>query len=105
MSKVVRYFHIRLQDYCGPSTHGGGTVKVTGDTNYPGQVDVQYTKCSSKDQFVKREGRSFADKAPIKVIPLRNLGKELDDIAKRCGDEYSHEAQWLFALKYFLPKE
>lgn len=105
--KVVRYFHIRnpqFLDVC----KGGATVRVSGDTELVGQVDVQYAECSSKDNFCKKTGRDLAEKAPIKVVPLRYLPKELDRIGERALKHKRLRAymdSYEYATKYFLPKE
>jgi len=97
MSKVVRYFHLRPI-----GSHKGGTcVKVVGDTDVVGQVDVQYYQCSRKDPYVKALGRSLADKAPMKIVPLRYLAKELG----RLHPLNVYTPSFDFAIKYFLPKE
>lgn len=103
MSKVVRYFHLR-----GTLQSGGATVKVTGDTDYVGQVDVQVAKCSKKDMYCKRTGRAEVEKAPVKVVPLRYLPNELSRVFAANVDKQS--VKWIhndytFAIKYFLPKE
>jgi hypothetical protein len=98
--KVTRYFHIR--EY-GSST-GGATAKVTGDTDILGQVDIQYTKCSNRDLYCRKTGRLEADKAPVKIIPLRYLPRELENITEittQCGSGGMYD----YAIKYFLPKE
>ena len=100
--KVVRYFHLRPF----MEMKGGATVKVTGDTENPAQVDVQWTKCSRKDMFCKKTGRSFADKAPLKVVPLRYLPNELARIEDKANGVVGNEpANYFFACRYFLPKE
>lgn len=102
MSKVIRYFHIRPFD----STHGGTTVKVTGDLDILGQVDIQIAKCSKKDNYVKKIGRAECEKSPIKIIPLRYLPQELSRVSASQG---KHPANlyddFTYAIKYFLPKE
>ena len=98
MSKIVRFFHIRS----GLAT-GGATVKVVGDTSNVGSVDVQFSRCSNKDVFCKATGRNEAEKAPVKVVPLRYLPKELGRIADNTSLGY--QGDYSFALKYFLPKE
>ena len=97
MTQIQRYFHIRN------GTKGGATVRVSGDMDILGQVDVQYVKCSRKDNYVKKTGRSLADKAPIKVVPLRYLSQELGRIQQSVGSRL--HTDWTFAIKYFLPKE
>ena len=94
---IVRYFHIRT------GTKGGATVKVVGDDNTLGLVEVQYALCSKKDQFVKATGRSCAEKAPIKVVPLRYLPQELGRIAAKAKARLLSD--YTFSIKYFLPKE
>lgn len=93
--KVVRFFHVRSWG----TTHGGVCVKVTGDTEKIGTVDVQAAACSRKDQYVKAIGRNEAEKAPVKVIALRYLPKELGYFDRKGAQDFT------FAIKYFLPKE
>lgn len=97
MTQVVRYFHIRR------GTKGGATVKVTGNTEQVGQVDVQYAQCSKKDNYVKRLGREEAAKAPIKVVPLRYLPQELGRIQAKAGSRLLTD--YTYAVRYYLPKE
>ena len=97
MTAITRYFHIRV------GSKGGATVCVKGNTDNPAQVDVQYTLCSRKDTFEKKVGRSFAEKAPTKIVALRYLPQELGRIAAKAKARY--EQDYTFAIKYFLPKE
>jgi hypothetical protein len=97
MTKVVRYFHIRT------GTKGGATVCVKGDTDFPSQVDVQYSLCSRKDNFIKAMGRSLAEKAPTKIVPLRYLPQELQRVADKAKSRL--RGDFTYAIKYFLPKE
>ena len=98
--KVERFFHIR-DGHDLP--RGGATVLVTGDTEHLGQVDVQYVKVSSKDIYNKKLGRELARKAPIKIVALRYLPKELSRIQdKTCKNGW---AFFDYAIPYFLPKE
>jgi hypothetical protein len=98
--KVERFFHIR-EAYDQPK--GGATVLVTGDTEHIGQVDIQYVKVSSKDIYNKKLGRELARKAPIKVVALRYLPKELGRIQEKTC-KYGL-AEFNYAIPYFLPKE
>jgi hypothetical protein len=91
--KVVRYFHIREPN----STHGGFTAKVSGETANVNQVGLQVVRCSERDAYVKKIGRSLADKAPVKLVQLRYLPTELENI----NPGLQH---WDFAVRYFLPK-
>ena len=105
MSKVVRYFHLRP---FGKPTKGGATVRVTGDTNILGQVDVQVAFCSRKDGFCKKIGREEAGKKVIKVVPLRYLPEELAGIMVDVGYKTHLPFEipdYTYAIKYFLPKE
>jgi hypothetical protein len=102
MAKVIRYFHIRRPG----AVKGGATVKVIGDTDFPGQVDVQFVKCSRKDNYDKKIGRSYAEKAPVKVVPLRYLPNELARISQKCGVfNTDFPADYNYSIGYFLPKE
>lgn len=96
MAKVVRYFHIRPH-----GCMGGATVKVVGDTT-SSNVEIAFSRCSKHDNFCKKIGRSLADSAPVKVIPLRYLPRELDGIALKVVDAITF---YDFSIKYFLPKE
>lgn len=105
MSKVVRFFHIRPY---GKSGRGGATVKVTGDPDQVGQVDVQASFCSKKDMFCKKTGRNEAEKAPVKVVPLRYLPQELGrvqlEMARKTKLPFElHD--FTYGVRYFLPKE
>jgi hypothetical protein len=128
MSRVERFFHIRTG-----STTGGATVRVVGDTEIVGQVDVQVAFCHSGggirevvcvdrhdvpftkkvpfkgDPFCKKEGRSRAAASPMKVVPLRYLPAELGRIEakalKMAKRSWAIGNDFTFAIKYFLPKE
>ena len=76
---VIRYFHLRNGD------RGGATVRVVGDTERVGQVDVQVVFVSKKDAYCKRTGRIEAEKKPVKVLPLRYLPQELARIANKAN--------------------
>ncbi len=108
MSKIVQYFHIRPYD----RGHGGATIKVTGDAEDLGQVDVQVAFCSKKDMFCKKTGRSLAEQAVTKVVPLRYLPSELARVntavekkTKRFTAATLKGTDFSFTMKYFLPKE
>jgi hypothetical protein len=66
-------------------------------------VDVQFAKCSKRDTFVKHLGRAEAEKAPVKVVPLRYLPRELARL-ERQAQAWSR-SDFDFSTKYFLPKE
>lgn len=108
MSQVIRYFHIRNPKWMDATHKGGVTVRVVGDTEQVGQVDVQYAECSRKDNFCKATGRSLAEKAPVKVVPLRFLPQEMARIAEKAKDArrlIAYNSDFTFSMKYFLPKE
>jgi hypothetical protein len=102
---VKRYFHIRpTADF--KAKFNGATVLVVGNTEMPAQVDVQVTFCSRKDAFCKQTGRAAAAKAPLKVVALRYLSNELARIEDAVyGCELDNTQDYLFAIRYFLPKE
>jgi hypothetical protein len=101
MSKVVRYFHIRLS-----KQNGGATVMVTGDPSEVGHVAVQVAKCSKKDMFCKRTGREEAAKQPVKLLPLRYLPNELGRVYEANSDSSMKmfKPDFTFSTRYFLPK-
>ena len=102
MSQVERFFHVRAGD------RGGATIRVMGDTDAVGTVNVQVAFCSRKDAFCRKTGRDVASKAPIQVMPLRYLPNALGMVAEKVMKK-SKGAVWpldfTFSLKYFLPKE
>ena len=105
MAQVVRYFHIRPYNKSG---RGGATVRVVGDSERVGQVDVQATFCSKKDMYCKATGRVVAANSPVKVVPLRYLPQELAciqlEMAKRTKLPFElHD--FTYSVRYFLPKE
>jgi len=107
--QVKRYFHIRANiGLVGGSykpKFKAATVLVTGNTQDPAQVDVQVTFCSRKDVFEKKIGRAQAEQAKVKIVPLRYLPNELDRIEKQVTGLSHAWNEYLFAIRYFLPKE
>lgn len=102
---VKRYFHIRPQAGV-KAKFNGATVLVVGDTEMPAQVDLQVAFCSRKDMFCKKIGRDLSNKSPLKIVPLRYLPNELARIEDNVhGYELDNANDFLFALRYFLPKE
>jgi len=102
---VKRYFHIRPTAGV-KAKFNGATVLVIGDTEVPAQVDVQVAFCSRKDMFCKKVGRDLSAKGPLKIVPLRYLSNELARIEDAVyGYELDNVNDYLFALRYFLPKE
>lgn len=106
--KIERFFHVRTG-----ATRGGATVRVVGDTDTVGTVEVQTVFCSKKDPYCKKVGRELSTAEPIKVVPLRYLAAELgrvhEEVYKRNKVSnwpvYSLVPDYTFAIKYFLPKE
>lgn len=116
--QVVRYVHIRLvypkDGEWVYQPRGGATVRIAGDPDAPGKVDVQVAFCSKKDTFCKERGRIEAFKAPIKIVPLRYIGREVADIAQETMNRRAGGVKGLdvvvkndydFLIRYFLPKE
>lgn len=102
---VKRYFHIRPQSG-SKSKFNGATVLAVGDTDFPAQVDMQVTFCSRRDAFCKATGRLTASKAPLKIVALRYLPNELARIEDEVhGFELDNTNDFLFAMRYFLPKD
>ena len=102
--KVERFFHIRRYH-----PNGGATVRVTGDTDTPAQVEVQVAFCSKKDAFCKKTGRELASTRRPKIVALRYLPQELARIsqqaAKICHDPILPNIDYTYSIRYFLPKE
>ncbi len=104
--KVERFFHIRPYEG-SKKKFNGATVLVSGNTDHVGQVDVQVAFCSKKDMYCKRTGRSTVSKQDkIKVVPLRYLPSELGRIEEQVyGYALDNASDFLYSLRYFLPKE
>lgn len=107
-----RFFHIRPLVKRGrkftPYEKGGATVLVQ-STDKLGFVSVSFVLCSKKDNFVKKVGREQASQPDIQqVMPLRYLGKVLEDIANDVSEACklpTLDTDYNYTLKYFLPKE
>jgi hypothetical protein len=112
--RVERFFHLRPD-----LNNGGATVRVVGETDNPGHVDVQVAFCHTHakvkekdkgDAYNKRTGRKTAADARVRIIPLRHLPKELnklwDEAHRRSGwGAFFNAPDYHYAMKYFLPKE
>lgn len=76
MSQVNRVFHLRTRDngskYAPVLAKGGATVIVNGEVG-TGQVSVKVAYCNPQDTYAKKRGRTTADAAVEKIIPLRRL--------------------------------
>jgi hypothetical protein len=106
VSQVVRYFHIRnFNPNAKRSKFNAATVRVEGNLNYVGQVDVQVAYCSKEDQFSRAKGREVANKATPKVMTLYNLPLELAKIDELVMGEECPKDFYAFGIRYFLPKE
>jgi hypothetical protein len=112
MSQVVRYFHIRPlkrqnKEWVYQQRHGA-TVRVVGDTENIGKVQVQFAFCSGRDMYCKKIGRLEAIKAEVRTISLRHLPSELHQISEevdaRTKSRMTEDTDYGFAMKYFLPK-
>ena len=79
----------------------GFTLRVSQDEENPHNIKVQGTWCSPKDQFCKKEGRSFADKAAAETMNKRNLPKLVADCYAACGLETSSYDQ-NYLLKFVV---
>ena len=108
MKLVERFFHIRTR-----GAKGGATIRVVGDLDNIGKVNVQYTICSKKDVFCKKTGRSYAANAPVQEVALRDLAGKLAEIwcdvfrIEPESFDFAWRAQtrdFSFAIRYFLPK-
>ena len=67
----------------------------------PREVLVQATFCSSRDEFVKKEGRQLALAAEVAKFNPRDLPKLLSSMAAACAAE-SYEQDYLYTLKYVV---
>ncbi len=105
--QVERFFHIRPMDESVKRKFNGCTVLVRGDTDYVGQVELQTSFCSRKDPFCRRDGRIMAIKNnKVKIVALRYLPNELARIEDQIhGYELDNANDFLFSMRYFLPKE
>jgi hypothetical protein len=103
MQQVERFIHIRTMGM----SKGGATVRVVGDLDDVGSVSVQAAFCSKKDAFSRKTGRDTTFKAPIQVMPLRNLPRALAMVrakAEKATKTYCFPEDFSYMLKYFLPK-
>ncbi len=83
----------------------GFTIKVSpGDE--PRTVKVQTAWCSARDEFVKAQGRQFAEAAAVNVINPRELPKFVADAEDKCygltKPALFGEETRLYLLKYVV---
>jgi hypothetical protein len=64
-------------------------------------VQVQMAFCNPKDEFSKKQGRSYAQAAKIEAINPRELTRLLS-AAKECCGRLSWPDEYLYVLKYML---
>lgn len=110
MSKVTRFFHIRI----GGRRNGGATVLVTGDTEKVGFVEVQVAQCNKLDNYCRKTGRETARLKEAVSVPLRALSRKLSEIETeawkrqegfwRKNPDSIPTRDFSFATRYFLPK-
>ncbi len=82
----------------------GFTIKVTpGDE--PRTLKVQTAWCSARDEFIKKQGREFAEAAEITVINPRDLPKFVGQAEDKCygmkKSAFAEESR-LYLLKYVV---
>lgn len=125
MSKVERYFHIRLYNPIYGfgdvvdsiiASRGGATIHVIGGTDVD-EVMVQVSFCSANDAFCRKTGREVAEKHPMHKVPLSHLPGVLQTAARTvCSRvlKLSHkkrtqhplwDADYSFSTKYFQEKK
>lgn len=63
------------------------------------KVDMQVTFCAPKDQFSKKQGRSYAAKAPVETFNKRDVPKILSVLAATCNFDGQ---DWTYTYKYML---
>lgn len=80
----------------------GFTIKVSpGDE--PRTVKVQTSFCSARDEFVKKQGREFAETAPINIINPRDLPRFVMDASNQCHvRQRASDYNYLYLLKYVV---
>lgn len=69
------------------------------------EIAVSIAQCAAKDEFVKKQGRSYADDAlPLKINP-RDLPRLLGGLRSECwGHKPSQddESAFMYTLKYVV---
>lgn len=68
---------------------------------HPREILVQATFCSSRDEFVKKEGRRLALVAENAKFNPRDLPKLLATMTEACG-YHANERMYLYTLKYVV---
>ena len=75
------------------------TAKIAPDVSDPRKVTMSVTFCAPKDQFSKKLGRSYADKAPAEIVNKRDVPKLLAVCAATCNFD---PQDWTYTYKYML---
>lgn len=66
-------------------------------------VQVQVAWCSAKDEFVKKDGRSYATQADIVAFNPREIPKLMAQCTNTCwAEEVYEERDYLYLLKYIV---
>ena len=84
------------------TTPRGFTALITQKMDNPHEVFVQITFCSPKDEFNKKEGRSFAKAAPPEVFNKRDIPRVLATASSVCMLPETSERDWYFMYRYVL---
>lgn len=84
------------------TTPRGFSVLITPKMDNPREVFVQVTMCSPKDEFNKKEGRSFAKATPPEVHNTRDVPNILATFSRLCDLPETSERDWYFMYRYLL---
>ncbi len=80
-------------------TPRGFTALISPSLTDPRTLAVQVSFCSNKDQFSKKQGRSYAAKAEQVTYNKRELPRILGGFASQCG---VHNKDYAYILKYVV---
>lgn len=80
----------------------GFTVKIS-PSDSEREVNIQLTMCAPKDQYSKKEGRSFAEAAPAEKYNKRKVPAILAFLAGQCDiRDKAKEQDWMYTLKHMI---
>ena len=102
MSFKPFFIHSHHQPGHLPNRYARGFTMHISPHDDPRMVKASMAWCSPKDQFCKRDGRSFALNGEVEVVNKRAIPAILAEADKICNLSKTHESDWYYILKHMI---
>lgn len=99
---VHRNFSVSKHDCAATRQKPRGFTAFVEPADGPREVNVRVTFCSSKDEFIKKEGRRVVMEKPVVTINARHLPKFLEEQEKALSYGWKRADDWAYIVKYML---